>query len=246
MKAKKMKQDVEALRGENKENIETLQGEKDKLTSQNESLEKATREKEQEHETLKETIETLQGDIYMLTSENESLEKTAKEEQKSQIERLTKVQNELDTTHKFFKSMKAYSHNLELEHEKLKTEREKAVRCIAELEQKIQSDSIEHELEKERIMNRIKNLQKQLETSAQEHEKLSVQIQSHEAEKKEHSILSDRFTALEEELQSTIEKSKSDRKLHLDLKMRLVEITMKNQAERANLDNRLFKLNKVL
>jgi len=130
-----------------------------------------------------------------------------------------------------------------------KNERETLVHRVAELEQEIRSASTKNDIDQERFTK----LRRNLEISKRKIESLSSQIQSHEAEKQEHTVLSGRFSALEKELQSSIEKSKSEQQLHLELKKRLVEIkkrlvevTMKNQAECANFDNRNRKFQKQL
>ncbi len=125
-------------------------------------------------------------------------------------------------------------------------EREILVQRNSELEKDMEAASTKHETEKKQIMNHMKTLKDQLYVSTQKIENLSAQIELHEAEREKHAKLTIRFGELEKELQTAMETAKKEKKLHMDLKKRLVEITMKHQAERANLDNKLHKLQKEL
>jgi len=127
-----------------------------------------------------------------------------------------------------------------------KAESETLFHRVDELTENYRSVSKKSNSEHERITQRAEDLQEELEACERKNKDLSSQLQSYEEAKKGHAILYDRFTELEKELQSVTENRKIEQQQHSELKTRLVEITMKNQAERANLENRLRKLQKDL
>jgi len=211
------------------------------------SLERKEKKRFQdEGKTLKKDLETLQKEIEELNAQSESLEKTVRAteiERETFVERNAELEKDIESASTKHEAEKKQIMNLMKE---VQTERESLLQRNAELEKDIESASAKHEAEKKQILNHMKNLKKQLVVSTDKITNLSAQIALHEAERERHAELTKRFSELEKELQLAIDKAKEERQLHMNLKKRLVEITMKNQAERANLDNRVHKLEKEL
>ena len=230
--------DIEANVLSAQEKIERSEKEVEDLSTKYAQLETKLKNSEEDHETGIWEAEQKMRDLI----ETVNLER--REKKRFQVEGNVLKQD--------FEALREENENLSSQIELLETlvkegknERVTLVRCVAELEEEIRSASTRNDTDQERFTK----LRKKLEINKRKIESLSSQIQLHEAEKQEYSVLSRRFSALEKELQSTIEKSKSEQQLHLELKnklveikQRLIEVTMKNQAECANFDNRNRKL----
>jgi len=124
--------------------------------------------------------------------------------------------------------------------------RDALVRRVAELEEEVRSLSTDNVIELEIVMKRMKDLRDELEICKRQNRSFSSQIDCHEEERKKYAELPDRYVVLEKELQSSMEETKNEKRLHSELKERLIEVTMKNQADKANLDALLRKLQRGL
>jgi len=87
--------------------------------------------------------------------------------------------------------------------------------------------------------DKMRNLQTQLESTRKE-------LRRHEKGRKDYARLCARLLIVKKELHSATEESKNEKQLHSELQERLIESTMKNQAENANLNNKMRKLQKEL
>mmetsp|Transcript_5853 Transcript_5853/g.12048 ORF Transcript_5853/g.12048 Transcript_5853/m.12048 type:complete len:546 (+) Transcript_5853:1-1638(+) len=222
-----------------RETVERAEKENQDLTAKYDTLETKWKGSDEDHETSIWEAEQKMRDLI----DTASLER--KERKRYQDEGKT-LKKDLETLQKEIEELNAQSESLEKTVRATESERETLFERNAELEKDIESASTKHEVEKKQIMNHMKNLKKQLVVSTDKITNFSAQIALHEAEREKHAELAKRFVELEKELQLAIEKAKEEKQLHMNLKKRLVEITMKNQAERANLDNRVHKLEKEL
>ena len=120
--------------------------------------------------------------------------------------------------------------------------RDTLVRRVAELEEEVHCLSIDNDFEVENMMKRIQDLQEELMICKRQNRCFSSQIDCYEEERKNHSKMTERLAALELELQCALEESKAEKQIHSELKVRLIETTVKNQIEKTNLDKLLRKL----
>ena len=225
------------------ENVQRAENEVRDLKEKYTELETKSKKSDAEHETSVLEAEQQMRDLI----ETANVERKAKEE----------IQEEC-------KSLKQDFEKLQEENQKLSSsadDREAFVLRITELEEEIKAITTKNVTEQEKTMKRVKNLQKELDMSNEKikdllkkiqsqeavmNENLSSQLQAHEAEIEERNALHDRIFELEKEVQSAIEKSKSEEKRHAELQQRLIDNTMEHQAEKANLDNNIHKLQSEL
>jgi chromosome segregation ATPase len=137
---------------------------------------------------------------------------------------------------------KKLSSQNEILEEEENTGRDNLVRRVAELEDEVRSISTENEIDMDLMAKQVKNVKQELETTKRQNRTYSSQIECFEEEKKNYSELADVLKKLERELELREKESKSEKKWHLELKRRLFDTTMKSEAEKANLENRLYNL----